>query len=84
MQKVKKDGKIRVFRKGDKVMIKSLTYDEKHNGPIEWLAMHENLIGKVLTIKKRYQQNQYSFEETWMIMWGEHLEKIDERDFVLY
>lgn len=33
-------------------MIKSLTYDEKHNGPIEWLAMHENLVGKVLTIKK--------------------------------
>ena len=48
------------------------------------LAMHENLVGKVLTIKKRYQQNQYSFEETWIIMLGEHLEKINERDFVLY
>lgn len=53
MHKVRKDGKNRTFRKGDKVMIKSLTYDEKHNGPLEWLSMHDTLIGKVLTIKKK-------------------------------
>lgn len=72
------------FKKGEKVMIKSLTYDEKHSGPIEWLAMHEQLIGRVLTIKNKYPKNQYSFEESWIVVWGEHLEKLDERDFVLY
>lgn len=72
------------FKKGEKVMIKSLTYNEKHSGPIEWLALHEQLIGKILTIKNKYKQKQYSFEESWLVVWGEHLEKIDERDFVLY
>lgn len=75
---------MRKFKKGEKVMIKSLTYDEKHSGPIEWLAIHDNLIGRVLTIKNKYPKNQYSFEESWLVFWGEHLEKIDERDFVLY
>ena len=79
MQK-RKDGKVIKYRKGDKVMIKSLTYEEKHNRPIKWLT----IIGKILTIKNTYRQNQYSFEETWVVMWGEHLEDIDERNFVLY
>lgn len=83
MQK-RKDGKVIKYRKGDKVMIKSLTYEEKHNGPIKWLTIHEKLIGKILTIKNTYRQNQYSFEETWVVMWGEHLEDIDERNFVSY
>mgnify|MGYP003083169318 FL=1 len=84
MYNKRKDGKVRKYRKGDKVMIKSLTYEEKHNGPLDWLTIHENLIGKILTIKNTYRQNLYSFEETWVVMWGEHLEKINERDFVLY
>ena len=84
MYNKRKDGKVRKYRKGDKVMIKSLTYEEKHNGPLDWLTIHENLIGKILTIKNTYRQNLYSFEETWVVMWCEHLEKINERDFVLY
>lgn len=62
MYNKRKDGKVRKYRKGDKVMIKSLTYEEKHNGPLDWLTIHEKLIGKILTIKNTYRQNQYSFE----------------------
>lgn len=72
------------FKKGDKVMLRQLTYEEKKASPVTWLPMHDSLYGRVLTIKTKHPHNEYSFEESWLIVWGGHLEKIDEREFVLY